>query len=40
MSHLDKIKEMVENNDRCIELLINQNHYIQNTKDKGREFAR
>ena len=40
MSHLDKISEMVDNNDRCLDLLINQNHHIQSSKDKTRDFAR
>jgi len=40
MSHLDKIAEMVDYNDRCLDLLINQNHHIQSTKDKAREFTR
>jgi len=36
--HLDKIKQMVESNERCMELLVNQNAYIQhNSKDKAAE---
>ena len=40
MNHLDKITEMVEDNDRCLDLLINQNHHIQSSKDKIRDFTR
>jgi hypothetical protein len=36
MQHLDKIRQMVDANERCMDLLVNQNAYIvYKEKDKG-----